>query len=64
MHSKIYFHTHDSDWRWIYLDVFGWLPFDWFKHGGWFYLNGSWLLSQVGEQIARHYRMMINRMGK
>ena len=27
---------------WYYLSIFGWLPFKWAQHSGWFYLSFSW----------------------
>lgn len=29
--------------RWVYLSVFGRQPFKRFDHGGWLYLNASWI---------------------
>jgi hypothetical protein len=27
---------------WWYLSIYGWLPFKWAQHSGWFYLSFSW----------------------
>ncbi len=38
---NIYFHKKTGGW--YYLSVFGWQPFAWAKHGGWFTLHPKWL---------------------
>lgn len=40
--------------RWFYLSIFGWQPFKWAKHNGWFMLSFAWFWRfTVGIRLER-----------
>lgn len=53
MHHKLYFRFNPYDKKWIYIDIFGWQPFGFYQHSGWFYLNKSWVARYLSVGIKR-----------